>query len=119
MITYCRQTFNRICQSIGADDIQLEFTDSNKIGYNHSIKTIFIGRQYLDDITVNGFKDYRSLQYIWTQNGYDFIMYDKQAVWATLIHEFAHYLQDDRNHSVDFKNKLGMLIEWIPFDYAD
>lgn len=115
MITYCRKLFEHIKHEIGANDISLRFDDSDKIYFDHTYKVIVIGWQYLDDVSSNGFRDYRALQQIWTDNGYSFVMHGKQAVWATLIHEFSHYAQIDKNHSEDFKDKLDTMIKWFSF----
>lgn len=68
------------------------------------MKTIVIGWAYLDDIVENGFKDYRSLQQIWIDNGYQFVVYGKMGVWAALLHELAHYTQNGKNHNDDYKD---------------
>lgn len=103
----------------------LIFRNKQGICYDGRTKQVKAGYWYVDDIVKNGFHEYKTVCHVWSQNGYNPYrkMTGKQAVWAIMLHEFAHHFQWEEGgfsrgsiHNSCFCKHLNELIVLFPYE---
>lgn len=126
---FAYRLFDHIKSQMQFDDLKkLIFRNLQHCDYNPNTHVIRFGYQCIDHFIENGFDEYATMRYVWTQNNYNPYkkMTGKQAVWATMLHEIAHHLQNQRggifygsSHNHFFANALNELIILFPFDECE
>ena len=104
----------------------------NRCHYDPTTKKITMDYQMVEYCAREGYyESYKSVQWVWGNNGYRNYVHDFEAIWMIVLHEYAHHIQIDRNlgykvasnkggyHHNGFQTILNELIILFPFSEVE
>ena len=92
---------------------------------------LILSHQALKIAYFDGFKEYKSLRHIWTEQSYSLSPSGRfepgdQSIWALVCHELAHIKQikegkfnSHKHHNLGFKSSLKTIIILYPYASVD